>query len=115
MKNGKTMYVLARATAIERGPRKFKRFVGYALTETELKRIFVLEGFNPQKKTMTNYIDMWLEFGFVKSYNGLGENGEKVYFFILDNDSSDESGLIMKLGLKFPDASATSDVGVMLI
>lgn len=114
MKNGKTMYVLARATAVERGPRKFKRIVGYALTEHELKRIFVLEGFNPQKKTMSNYIDMWLEFGFVKAFN-LGEEGEKVYFFVLDKGTPEDTSLIKKLELAYPDVSETADVGVMVI
>lgn len=113
MKNAKTMYLLARAKATERGPRKFKRFVGYALTDAEVKRIFIEEGFNPKKKSMNSYLDMWQEVGWTKRLN-LGEEGDGVYFFVLGSGTDDPS-LIKKLELAYPDVTETADVGVMVV
>lgn len=114
MKNNKTMYLLAKARAVKAGPRKFTRFVGYALTETEIKRIFILEGFSPKKKTMADYLDLWQEAGFVKCFN-VGENGEKVFFFLLDALEQDDASLLKKIELTYPNTNATADVGVMFV
>lgn len=113
MKNAKTMYQLARAKAIERGPRKFKRFVGYALTDAEVKRIFIEEGFNPQKKSMASYLAMWQEMEWMKRLP-LGDEGDCVYFIILGSGCEDPS-LLKKLEISYPDVTETKDVGVMVV
>ena len=42
------MYVIAKAKAIEEGPKTFRMFSGFALTEADIKRIYTREGFtNP--------------------------------------------------------------------
>lgn len=111
MKNSRTMYLLARARAIDKGPKKYSRFVGYALTEKELRRIFVLEGFNPAKGSIGKYIEIWEECGFVKKI-AVGQEGEQVFYFVLDPTA--DFSLLKKIEIAYPETTETADCGVML-
>lgn len=114
MKNSKTMYLLAKAKATEKGPRRFRRFIGYGLTERELKRIFAMEGFNPKKKAMESYLEMWKEFELVKAMP-LGEDNSNVILFILDPTEDSDMPLIKRLEVSFPDTTSTADAGVVVL
>ncbi len=101
MKNQRTMYVLAKAKAIEDGPKTFRIFSGYALTEGEIKRIYTREGFtNP--KTIQRHLDIWKDAEWVVS-QPVGANKESVYFFTLDDSDSVDRQRHMLLKSKFPD------------
>lgn len=113
MKNSKTMYLLAKAKAIEKGPRMFRRFGGYCLTEPELKKIFLMEGFNPRKKTYESYISLWKEFGLIKALT-TDANGGTVFYILLDDTESSDIPLFKGLDMKFPESKETTDPGIVV-
>lgn len=84
MKNSKTMYGLAKAKAIEYGPRQYGKCAGFYLTKGEMKTLFIEEGFNTNRPTMGNYIAVWLELGYIYTIKQDGYD-EPVHFFLLDD------------------------------
>ena len=111
MKNQKTMYLLAKARAIAEGPKAYRMMRGYALTETEVRRIYGREGFtNP--KTYDRHIGIWQEMGWVH-ISPVGENKENVYFFSLDDADSTERSLHMELRRRFSDCAEGDLPGVL--
>lgn len=87
MKNSKSMFGLAKAKAIDYGPRQYGKCAGFYLTKTELKTLFIEEGFNVSRPTMNNYIGVWRELNYVYAVKQDGFD-EPVFFFLL-NDTED--------------------------
>lgn len=100
MKNQRTMYVIAKAKAIEEGPKTFRMFSGFALTEADIKRIYTREGFtNPN--TIQKHLQIWEDVEWVVM-QPVGTNKENVYFFTLDDSDSKERQCHMMLRTRFP-------------
>lgn len=64
MKNANSMYALAKASAIEQGPRIAAGQYGYALSMAELTRIYAQNGFNIRTRqgrppAMENHLGIW--------------------------------------------------------
>ena len=91
----------------------FRRFGGYCLTEPELKKIFLMEGFNPRKKTYESYISLWKEFGLIKALT-TDANGGTVFYILLDDTESSDIPLFKGLDMKFPESKETTDPGIVV-
>lgn len=99
MRNQKAMYAIAKAKAVSLGPRRFKRFAGYALTDKELNETYLMEGFSANKKALSAHVDVWKTLGIVIPAKISEGDVETVYFFTID-----DAGLPMKaLTSAFPD------------
>lgn len=91
MKSSKTMRELAKALALKKGLRAPEKgqegYVGYALTISMVKELYLREGFpvNSKRgiKTMDTHIEMW-----ILSHTAY-RNGDLIYF-ALDPDSYGE-------------------------
>lgn len=88
MKNSKTMYGLAKALAIEIGPRTFKTYTGYCLTQKEAEDVYRSEGFT-NMNTVSRHLDSWVQLNWVNRLN-VDENAESVYFFVLDDTKAED-------------------------
>ena len=84
MKNNKTMYELAKAKAIDYGPRLLGKYAGFYMTESELRILFAEEGFNIERPTMGNYVKVWRDLGRIFAVKPEGME-EASYFFLLDD------------------------------
>lgn len=113
MKNSKTMYELAKAKAIAKGPRKFRKLAGFALTESELKHLYLTEGYSPARKVWERNAALWEEIGWVKAYN-VGINDEKVYYFILDPEELDSASYKIRISTSFPDMNESEFQGIVI-
>ena len=101
MKNCKGMYGLARALAIEKGPRRFGRAAGYCLTYKEVKILYVSWGFSMKRKTMGDHLLTWEDLGWVKRYQN-GEGDSAVYFFLFE-ENSETIPLVREVEMRFQD------------
>lgn len=101
MKNQKTMYLLAKAKAINEGPKTYRMFTGYALTRGEVKRLYTGEGFT-KPDTFKRHIDIWVEVGWIM-IQPVGPNKEDVFFFTLDDSNVSERGYHMELRTSHPE------------
>lgn len=99
MKNGSTMYDLAKARAISDGPRatENQRIIGYYLTVEELKKMFAREGFvvsvNGKRKTREVWQDIIERWIFADRAMKVGN----YVFILLDNTDFDDVALRTKL------------------
>lgn len=113
MKNFKAMYALAKAKAIDKGPRRFRKLAGFALTEEELKKIYTLEGFVPKRSVWSSHAEIWEELGWARWY-AVGENGSRVLYFVLEKEDPSNPPLLSKIGMAFPDMTETDISGVVV-
>lgn len=110
MRNQKAMYAIAKAKAVSAGPRRFKRFAGYALTDKELNAVYLTEGFSANKRAMNAHVDIWKTLGFVVPAKISEGDVEMVYFFTID-----DAGLPMKaLTSAYPDYN-DNNMGVLAL
>lgn len=100
MKNSSTMLAEARSIAISKGARDFRKFAGYAITQKELKVLYLRNGFNLKRDTLQRHIDIWTELDEVRGYKA-GDDGEMVYFMALDYEK--DSKLREKAQEKYPE------------
>lgn len=108
------MYELAKALAIQNGPRRFMKIAGYALTIAELRSLYIEWGFSMKRPTMKEHLKTWEEIGWAKHFN-VGDNGAVVYFFLLDDKDPNTLPMMRSLTLAFPDMDKTEDLnGVVL-
>ena len=103
MKNQKTMYALAKAKAIEEGPKTFRMLSGYALTEAEIRRMYAVEGFT-KPATIDRHLAIWKDVEWV-DVQPVGPNRENIFFFTLDDSTSEERERHMSLRSKHPDCT----------
>lgn len=108
MKNSIGMYNVARAKALAFGPRRYKRFAGYALTDREMYEIYLLNGFSTDKKAMKRHIEAWKQVGLVMAAR-VGDDENVVYFFQIDGTKDEDGRLVKELCERFP---AYSDVNL---
>ena len=101
MKNQRSMYLIAKARAIAEGPKAYRMFRGYALTEAEVKKIYTREGFT-KAQTIQNHIDIWKEAQWVEVLP-VGNNKEPVLFFVMDDIDSEDRQRHQVLKTSYPD------------
>lgn len=104
MKNSTGMYNVARAKAVLCGPRRFKRYAGYALTDRELYELYLLNGFSTNKNAMKRHIEAWKAVNLVLPAR-VGEDENVVYFFQIDGTRDEDGRLKRDLCTKFPEYS----------
>ena len=99
MKNGNTMYELAKAKANELGPRvtENQRLIGYYLTIEELKKMFAREGFvvsvdgkKKSREVWQDIIERWI-------YSDRALKNGNYVFFILDYTDVEDTNLKLRL------------------
>lgn len=113
-KNCKGMYELAKALAIQNGPRRFMKIAGYALTYSELRALYIEWGFSMKRPTMKEHLRTWEEIGWAKHFN-VGADGSVVYFFLLNEKDPNTLPMLKSLTLAYPDMEKTSELnGVVL-
>lgn len=111
MKSSKTMRELAKAIALRRGLRAPEQgkggYVGYALTISMIKELYLREGFmiNTKRgvKTMDAHIEMWIQ------CHTAYRNGDLI-FFALDPDSYGESDAWKAVAEEMKRHSGSEDV-----
>ena len=113
MRNLKSMYDLAKAKAIELGPRKFKKLAGFALTETELKKLYTEAGFIPKRRVWSSHCEIWEDMQWARSFK-VGDEGENVIFFTLDKADGKQASCLLTLTKKFPDMNDSGLCGVVI-
>lgn len=58
MKSSKTMYEIAKAKALERGPKVFESYCGFITNRSELLELFRAEGFKDE--TVDRFVKRWI-------------------------------------------------------